>query len=495
MSTQSAGDNRNGEPARLVRGLGLMDSTSLVIGSMIGSGIFIVSADVARQLPAPGLMMATWVITAIITIIAAVCYGELAAALPHSGGQYVFLREGFGPLTGFVFGWTEFLVIQTGTIAAIAIAFAKFSGVFFPGISSESWLWHVSSLGPYHLGGLAVGPYEVGLNTQNLVAMMSIATLTVVNCFGIRLGAVIQNVFTFTKTGALLILALLGFLIGSNADALAANYASGNFWGGADWSLATLTMIAVAMVGPVFAADAWYYITFTGEEVQNPKRNLPLSLMLGVAIVCGIYILINFVYLQVLPLAGAADGQTVLERGIQYAAEDRVGTAAAQVIFGSAGLYLMAAAIMISTFGCNNGLILTGARVFYAMARDKLFFQSTARIHAKYRTPVLALVLQGAWACVLTLSGTYGQLLDYITFASLLFLMLTLAAMFTLRRRAGLERPFAAWGYPWLPIVYLIVVGFIEVCLLIYKPLYTWPGLVIVLLGVPVYYLWRPRSI
>lgn len=475
----------------LKRSLRLVDSTSLVIGSMIGSGIFIVSADVARQVRSPGLMITTWVVTAIITMIAAVCYGELASALPHSGGQYVFLREGFGPLTGFVFGWTEFLVIQTGTIAAVAVAFAKFAGVFFPVISSANWLLHLSSFGPYQVGSFEIGPYEVGLNTQNLLAIISIALLTAINCYGVRLGAVVQNLFTFTKTGALLLLAFLGFLIGSNAQALQANYAGGNFWGDADWSLATMTLVAVAIVGPVFAADAWYYITFTGEEVENPRRNLPLSLMVGVAIVCAIYILINFVFLQVLPLGGSSEGQSVIERGIQYAAEDRVGTAAAQVIFGSAGLYLMAAAIMISTFGCNNGLILAGARVFYAMARDGLFFKATARVHPRYRTPVFSLLTQGAWACVLTLSGTYGQLLDYITFASLLFLMLTLAAMFPLRRRAGLERPFTAWGYPWLPILYLAVVGFIEVNLLIYKPLYTWPGLVIVLLGVPVYFLWR----
>ncbi|MSO21270.1 MAG: amino acid permease [Acidobacteria bacterium] len=483
-----------GEPVKLVRGLGLMDSTTLVVGSMIGSGIFIVTADVARQLPSPGLMLTTWVVTAIITMIGAICYGELAAAMPQSGGQYVFLREGFGPLTGFVFGWTLFLVIQTGTVAAVAIAFAKFAGVILPSISSASWLWHIGTFGPYSMGALNIGPYDVGLNTQNLLAILSIALLTAVNCFGVRLGVAVQNLFTFTKTGALLILALLGIWIGSSAEALQANYGNGNFWGDADWSMATLTLIAVAMVGPVFAADAWYYITYTGEEVKNPRRNLPLSLLLGTGIVCAIYILTNFVYLQVLPLQGSPDGQTLMVRGIQYAAEDRVGIAAAQVIFGSAGLYLMAAAIMISTFGCNNGLILAGARVFYAMACDKLFFQSAAQIHPKSRTPVTALIIQGLLASILTLSGTYGQLLDYITFASLLFLMLTLAVMFTLRRRVGFERPVSAWGFPWLPILYFILVGFMEINLLIYKPLYTWPGLVIVLLGIPVYYLWRWRG-
>jgi APA family basic amino acid/polyamine antiporter len=467
-----------------------MDSTSIVVGSMIGSGIFIVSADVARLLPSPFLLLLTWVIGAVVTMICAVSYGELAAALPRAGGQYVYLREAFGPLWGFLYGWTLFLVIQTGTIAAVAIAFARFTGVFWPGISSTNWIWQIGTLGPYSSGSFSLGPYNIGLSTQNLVAIVSIAVLTVVNCYGIRVGAVVQNIFTFTKTGALLILALLGFLIGRSAEAVQANFT--DFWRSPDWSWALLSVIAVAMVGPLFASDAWNNITFTGEEVENPRRNLPLSMVLGVGVVSFIYLLTNVVYLQVLPLEGSAEAQTLMGRGIQYAVEDRVGTAAAQVIFGSTGLYLMAVAIMVSTFGCNNGMILAGARVYYAMARDKVFFAPVAKIHPRYRTPVISLIVQGVWSCLLTLTGTYSQLLDYIMFAVLIFYMLTLAGMFVLRsRRPDIERPHLSWGFPWLPIIYWVVVGFIEINLLIYKPLYTWPGLIIVFLGVPVYFLWR----
>ncbi|MBI1955590.1 MAG: amino acid permease, partial [Acidobacteria bacterium] len=306
----------------LVRGLRLVDSTTLVIGSMIGSGIFIVSADVARQVSSPGLLILAWVLSALFTLACAVSYAELAAAMPHSGGQYVYLREAFGPLFGFLFGWTYFLVIQTGTIAAVAVAFAKFLGVLAPSISSTRFL---GNLGEFHF-----------LSTQQLVAILSIAVLTVLNCFGIRMGAWIQNIFTFTKTAALLGLVLLGVFLGSNAQALGANFE--NFWRQADWRLATLTALSLAMVGPLFAADAWNNITFTGEEVQNPRRNLPLSMALGVGIVCLLYIMTNFVYLSVLPLEGAPQGVGPMARGIQYAAEDRVGTAAVEVMFGPAGL-------------------------------------------------------------------------------------------------------------------------------------------------------------
>lgn len=474
MATKAATDSRPGAP-ELVRGLRLLDSTTIVVGSMIGSGIFLVSADVARQLPSPALLLLTWVLGAVITIICAVSYGELAAAFPHAGGQYAYLRDVFGPLWGFLYGWTFFLVIQTGTIAAVAVAFAKFFGVLVPSVSSENVL-------------LRLGPAT--LTTQQLVAILSIAILTAVNCFGLRIGAVVQNVFTFTKTGALLGLALLGILIGSSAEAIQANF--GNFWGDSAWSWSMLSMISVAMVGPLFASDAWNNVTFTGEEVENPRRNIPLAMVMGVGIVSFLYILTNVVYLQVLPLEGSPEGQSLMARGIQHAAEDRVGTAAAQVIFGSAGLYLMAAAVMISTFGCNNGMILAGARVYYAMARDRLFFAPVAKVHPRYRTPAVSLIVQGVWASLLTLTGTYSQLLDYIMFAVLLFYILTLGALFVLRRkRPDLERPHIAWGFPWLPIIYFAVVGFIEVNLLIYKPLYTWPGLIIVLLGLPVYYLWR----
>ena len=480
-----------GPDTEFKRGLGLFDSTMVVVGSMIGSGIFIVSADVARQLPSAGLLMLTWLVGAVLTMICAVSYGELAAALPLSGGQYVYLREAFGPLWGFLYGWTMFLVIQTGTIAAVAVGFAKFLGVFLPAISSANYLLDFGAIvlpGSSHFIRLAI-------STQQAAAISCIALLTGLNCLGVRIGAIVQNLFTFTKTGALLALALLGIFIGRNAAAVDANFTS--FWGNAAPTWGLLSMIAVAMVGPLFASDAWNNITFASEEVENPRRNIPMALVMGVGIVSVLYLLTNFVYLQVLPLVGSPQGSSVLARGIQYAAEDRVGTAAAQVIFGSAGLYVMAAAIMISTFGCSNGMILAGARIYYAMARDRLFFLAAARVHPRYRTPVVALVFQGAWSAALTLSGSYSQLLDYIMFAVLLFYILTLGALYVLRSRKPEIAPpnggrrQSAWSYTWLPIIYIVVVGFIEINLLIYKPLYTWPGLAIVLAGVPVYFLWK----
>ncbi|MBI2815437.1 MAG: amino acid permease [Acidobacteria bacterium] len=478
-----------GHSAGLVRGLGLLDATTLVIGSMIGSGIFLVSADVARQVASPGLLILTWVIAGLVTLICAHSYGELAAAMPQSGGQYVYLREAFGPLYGFLFGWAFFLVIQTGTIAAVGVAFAKFVGVMAPWVSSTNFLVNLGTVSlPFTLSRV-----PLTISTQQFVAILSIALLTFVNCFGVRAGAWVQNIFTIAKTAALLGLALLGLAIGSNPAAIHANFS--NFWQNADWGFSTWTMLGVAMVGPLFAYDAWYTPTFTGEEVRNPRRNLPLSLVLGVGIVSVLYIATNFVYLSVLPLEGSPDATSIMGRGIQYAMEDRVGTAAAQMIFGGAGLWLMALAIMISTFGCNNGLILGGARVVYAMARHRLFFSRVARVHPRYHTPAAALVVMGIWSCLLTLSGTYSQLLDYIMFASLLFYILTLGALFVLRhKRPDIQRPHRSWGYPWLPLIYIAVVGFIEVEILIHKPGYTWPGLIIVLLGVPVFYLWRGMS-
>ena len=366
------------------------------------------------------------------------------------------------------------------------MAFAKFLGVLFPAVSSTRYLVNLGEFSfPFTSHRVLAA-----ISTQQLAAIISIVVLTVINCFGIRMGAIVQNLFTFTKTTALLALALLGIFVGWNAQAVSANY--GDFWRNMHWSYPMLTALGVAMVGPIFAADAWYNIAFTGEEVENPGRNLPLSMVLGVGLVCLLYVVTNFVYLGVLPLEGSADGTTLLTRGIQHAAEDRVGTAAAQVIFGQAGLWLMALAVVISTFGCNNGIILTGARVYYAMARDKLFFSAVAKIHPRYRTPVISLVVQSVWACLLTLSGTYTELLDYIIFAVLLLNVLTTCALFVLRRkRPDLYRPYRTWGYPFLPILFIVMAGFIEFVLLLYKPQYTWPGLIIVLLGLPVYYLWR----
>ena len=451
----------------LVKGLGLTDATTLVMGSMIGSGIFIVSSDIARQVNSPGLLILVWLIGAALTVAAALSYGELAAAMPHAGGQYVYLREAFGPLAGFLYGWTLFLVIQTGTIAAVAVAFAKYSGVFVPWISAKNYL---------------IGSGRLGLTTQQFIAIVVVVLLTAVNTRGIRTGAMVQNVFTFAKVASLLALAGLGFLLGRNTHAVQANFT--DFWQHADWGFNTVRLVGVAMVGALFSSDAWNNVTFTAGEVRNPKRNLPLSLALGVGTVSLLYVACNFVYLNVLTL-----------EQIKTAPEDRVATAAAAVMFGPIAVQLMAAAIMISTFGCVNGLVLAGSRVYYTMARDGLFFERVGRLDRVHHTPAASLVIQCVWAVLLTLSGTYSDLLDYVIFAVLLFYMLTIAGLFVLRRtRPDLERPYQAFGYPVVPAAYILVAGVIEVLLLAYKPNYTFPGLVIVLLGVPVYFLWRKKA-
>ena len=493
----------------LVKGLGLTSATTLVMGSMIGSGVFIVAADIARIVESPALLIAAWVITGFMTVVAALCYGELAAMMPKAGGQYVYLREALGPLWGFLYGWTLFLVIQTGTIAAVAVAFGKFLGVWVPWVSSSHWIgshWQVPAL---QVGPMVLGNMKVGLNTQNLVAIVIIVLLSVINIFGVKTGAFVQVVFTTAKVAGLLGLILFGFyfaLAGGSREALTANFGP-NFWAnaglgvlhkipvgvaGATALVSTLTVLAVAQVGSLFSADAWNNVTFTAGEVRNPQRNLPLSLSAGTGAVILIYIAANIVYLMVLPLWGDPNATTVLGRGIQYAAEDRVATAVMQQMIGASGARLMALAILISTFGCNNGLILAGSRVYYAMAKDGLFFRSVARLHPRYKTPTISLAVQAVWASVLCLSGSYGQLLDYTIFAVLVFYILTLVGLFVLRRtRPNAPRPYRAAGYPVLPAIYIFLAIFIEAVLLRYKPQYTWPGLIIVLLGIPVYFVWH----
>jgi APA family basic amino acid/polyamine antiporter len=451
----------------LVKGLGLLDATTLVVGSMIGSGIFIVSADIARQTGSPGLLIMAWVVTAFMTMAAALSYGELAAAMPHAGGQYVYLREAFGPLSGFLFGWTMFLVIQTGTIAAVAVAFAKFAGVFFPSVSAGNYI---------------IGAGRIGVTTQQLLAICAVIVLTWLNTRGLREGAIVQNVFTFAKTAALASLILIGFFAGRNHQAIAANFT--DFWRNSSFDFTTIKLVGVAMVGSLFSSDAWNNVTFTAGEVRNPRRNLPISLAVGVGIVSLLYIACNFVYLSVLPLSQ-----------IQTAPQDRVATAVAGAVLGPTAVYLIAGAIMISTFGCINGLILSGARVYYTMARDGLFFKRAAALHPTRHTPIFALVIQGLWTILLTLSGEYSDLLDYVIFAVLLFYILTTAGIFVLRRtRPNMERPYKAFGYPALPALYILSASVVDILLLFYKPRYAIPGLIIVLLGVPVYYLWRKKE-
>lgn len=493
------------ERTTFVKGLGLFSATAIVMGSMIGSGIFIVPADIARGVGSPALLIAAWLVTAVMTIIGALSYGELAAMMPKAGGQYVYLRESLGPVWGFLYGWTLFLVIQSGTIAAVGVAFGKFLGVFFPAVSATHWIWHVGTVPAWHVGPMVLGNMEIGLNTANLAAIVIIVALSLLNTFGVKLGAVIQNVFTSAKIFALLMVVVLG-LLAKNAAAIAANFSGGNFWHDAGWSVmhpvqvgmggptalvGMLTIVAVVQVGSLFSADAWNNVTFTAGEIQNPKRNLPLSLAIGTGVVLLLYIACNFIYLAVLPLHGVADGTSAVARGIQFATQDRVATSVMEQAFPGLGAKIMAAAILVSTFGCVNGMIMAGARVYYAMSRDGLFFEAAGKLNPKSQTPVVSLWVQCLWTCLLCLSGSYGQLLDYVIFAVLIFYVLTIIGLFILRRsRPDADRPYRAFGYPVLPALYIVMATWISVVLLRYKPQYTWPGLGIVLLGLPVYFVW-----
>jgi APA family basic amino acid/polyamine antiporter len=457
----------------MVQSLGLFSSTAMVIGSMIGSGIFIVDADIARGTNSPALFLGAWVVTAILTMIGALSYGELAAMMPKAGGQYIYLRESLGPLWGFLYGWTLFLVIQTGTIAAVCVAFGKFLGVFFPTVSTTHWLWHIAKVPAIPFGPMVLGNMDIGVSTANLTGIVIIFLLAVVNIFGVRLGSLIQDVFSSAKALSLAALIVLGCFFGVNATAWNANFGAGlsEFWKNAGWGdlhpvqvgvggpmvLVNMAVIlAVVQVGSLFSSDAWNNITFTAGEVKNPKKNIPLSLVLGTGFVLTAYFLASLAYLLVLPMHGDPNGATVLARGIQYAAEDRVATAALQQIFKAVG-----------------------------------------KLSPKYKTPVAGLMVQAVWAVVLCVSGSYGQLLDYIIFAVLVFYILTIGGLFVLRfKRPEAARPYKALGYPVLPALYIAMATWICIVLLRYKPQYTWPGLVLVLLGIPVYFLWsrRPSS-
>ena len=487
----SPGDDDN----KFVRGLGLLDSTMLVAGSMIGSGIFIVSSIIARQVGAPGWLLVVWVVTGLLTLMAALSYGELAAMMPKAGGQYVYLREAFSPLWGFLYGWTLFLVIQTGTIAAVAVGFARYMGVLVPWVSESNYL----------IPPIRMGSYALSLSTAQFVGLALIALLTFMNTRGLRLGKIVQNVFTTAKTGALIALIVLGIIVGLRSGAGAANFS--DMWTirgdladvGAGLTAAVafglFVAICVAQTNSLFSADAWNNITFTAGEVKNPRRNVPLSLALGTILVIGLYLLANVAYLAALPF-----------EAIQNAPSDRVASETANVIFPGLGATIMAVAIMISTFGCNNGLILAGSRAYYAMARDGLFFRAVGELN-KNHVPAWGLVIQGIWAAVLVLPRTvktdatgaitgygnlYGNLLDYVISAALIFYILTILGIFVLRRkRPDAERPYKAFGYPIIPALYIIGASVILVVLFMYQTATTWPGLLIVLTGIPVYFLWR----
>jgi APA family basic amino acid/polyamine antiporter len=476
------------------RGLGLFDATMVVMGSMIGSGIFIVSADMARKVGSPGWLLVAWLITGVLTVTAALSYGELAAMMPRAGGQYVYLREAFSPLWGFLYGWTLFLVIQTGTIAAVGIAFARFLGVLWPDIREDNYL-----IRPVHVSS----GYAISLSMAQLVGVLLIAFLTWTNTRGLQYGKIIQNVFTTAKTGALFGLIVLGLLLGWKASTVQANF--GDFWTPRGYEdvvpglnaasvFGLLVALCVVQTGSLFSSDAWNNITFTAGEVREPRRNIPLSLALGTALVIALYLLANVAYLATLPF----------DR-IQDAPEDRVGTAALATIFPGLAVDIMAIAIMLSTFGCNNGLILAGARAYYAMAKDGLFFQPAGRLNAA-KVPAWGLVIQGIWAAALVLPRTYdtakgkygnlyNDLLDYIISAALIFYIMTILGVFRLRiTRPEVPRPYRAFGYPVIPALYIIGAAAILAALFIYRRDTTWPGLVIVLLGLPVYFVWRWRN-
>src|SRR5207249_2242148 len=478
-----------------VRAIGLFDGTMIVVGSMIGSGIFIVAADISRQTGSAGGLLLTWILTGLLTISAALSYGELAALFPHAGGQYVYLREAYSPLWGFLYGWTLFLVIQTGTIAAVAVGFARYMGVLVPWVSESNYI-----IAPIRFGG-----YAVSLSTAQFVGLALIGFLTFTNTRGLEVGKLIQNVFTTAKTGALIALIVLGIIVGVRSGAGAENFR--HFWtlrGGLQEVGAGITAatafglfvgICVAQTNSLFSADAWNNITFTAGEVVNPRRNVPLSLAFGTFLVIGLYLLANVAYLTTLPFAA-----------IQNAPSDRVASETANVIFPGAGATIMAVAIMVSTFGCNNGLILAGARAYYAMARDGLFFRSVAELN-KFRVPAWGLVIQGIWAGALVLPRTvktdaagnvtgygnlYGNLLDYVISAALIFYILTIVGIFLLRwKRPDAERPYKAFGYPIVPSLYIVGAAVILLVLFIYQTATTWPGLLIVISGVPIYFLWK----
>ncbi|MDE3179546.1 MAG: amino acid permease [Acidobacteriota bacterium] len=473
-----------------VRSLGLFDSVMVVAGIMIGSGIFIVSADMARKIGSPGWLLVAWGFAGALTIAAALSYGELASMMPRAGGMYVYLREAYSPILGFLYGWTLFMVIQTGTIAAVAVAFARFSGVLWPGISETRYL-----VSPVHLSS----SYAVSLSSAQLVAIIVIVLLTWTNGRGIEYGKLVQSSFTVVKTGALVALVVVGLILAPNAKAIAENFGRLHLWHAANvvplghgvtaiTAFGLFIAICVSQSGSLFSADSWHDITFAAGEVKNPSRTLPLALAIGTVLVIALYMLANVAYLSVLPFSA-----------IQHAPSDRVATAMLAAVYPGAGKALMALAIMISTFGCINGLVLAGPRAYYAMARDGLFFRAASRLN-RVKVPGWSLWVQGIWAAFLVLPRTYNpvtrqygnvysNLLDYVISAALIFYILTIAGLFRLRRlRPGVERPYKALGYPVVPGFYILGAGAILAVLFVYRPATTWPGLLIVLAGLPIYW-------
>ena len=470
--------------------LGLFDSTMIVAGSMIGSGIFIVSADITRNVGSAGWLIAVWVITGFMTLTAALSYGELSGMYPKAGGQYVYLKEAYNPLVGFLYGWSFFAVIQTATIAAVGVAFAKFTAYLIPALSEDNLLFKIAD----GVNDCGQPKYSFAINAAQVTSIFIILLLTFINTKGVKLGKLIQTIFTSAKLLALFGLIVFGFIYAAGKGVFDANWQHafdahnlnlldackpGSGFTQVPISGALLMgALAAAMVGSVFSSDAWNNVTFIAGEIKNPKRNIGLSLFLGTLIVTVIYVLANVMYTAVLPMDQIA-----------FAAKDRVAVAASQQIFGDAGTVVIALLIMVSTFGCNNGLILAGARVYYTMAKDKLFFKPAGELN-KNAVPQWALWIQAIIACAWSVSGKYGQLLDMISFVVVIFYVLTIAGIFILRKkRPDIERPYKAFGYPVLPVLYMLMGMAFCVLLIIYKPQFTWPGLIIVLVGIPIYYL------
>jgi len=450
--------------ASLKKTLGLMDAISVVSGSMIGSGIFIVSTDIASRVHSTYLLLMIWIIAGIMTIFGAMSYGELAASIPETGGQYIFLKKLWGKLIGFLYGWTFFLVIQSGVIAAVSVAFAKFLGLIVPFVDSSHYLikW-----------GL------LKFSTEQLVAILIIILITHINTKGVKYGVIIQNIFTVAKIASLLGVIICGLFIGFKPEVFSMNFS--NFWVIPAHDLNVFSLVAVTLVGALFSSDAWVNLTFIASEIKKPEKNLPMALFLGTVIVIALYLLTNFAYLSVLTL-----GQIINPGG------DIVASAMMSSIFGKYGTVIISVIILISAFGCINGNVLAGARVLYAMAEDRVFFQKLAILDEKNDAPVNALVLQAFWSCCLVLSGSFSQLLDYIMFAALLFYILTVGSVFLLRKKhPEIPTPYKVPLYPYLPLMYCLMATFVSLNLLIYKPAYTWPGLIIVFSGIPVYYSWR----
>lgn len=507
-------EEKVGSAAKLVRGLGLVDATMIVVGSMIGSGIFITSAESSRLVGAPGWLLVAWALAGVLTITGALCCAELAAMWPRAGGQYVFLREAYGPSIGFLFGWALFLIIQTGTIAAVAVAFANFTGVLTTSVSTADLISPIVLVKPFMVGSVSFNGYAITLSSQQLLAVLMILFLTLINTRGLKTGKLIQNAFTFTKTAALLGLIVIGLALGWNHGSAAF---TSSWW--APWEngwrpsvsqlgfepvshgllmLALVMLLGRAMVGPLFAQSAWNNVTFTAGEVREPGRNLPRALLLGCGLVVALYLLANLAYVVTLPLSA-----------IQNAPQNRVATAVMEAALGPKGTVIMALAIMISTFGCNNGLILAGARVYYAMARDGLFFKRVATVNARH-VPAIALITQGLWAAFLVLPRTvtvnqqaggysfgnvYTQLLEYIVSADLIFYALMVGAVIVMRRKApDIERPYRTFGYPVVPLIYIVLAGLFIIDLAILAPSTSGIGYLLVFTGIPVYFVWRKRA-